>query len=75
MEEAREYKTHIRFNNISNVHRFLGRISNDLYNENISVERARALGYLCSIMIKSIEIKDIDTRLNNIEEAFRQEAI
>lgn len=69
MGKIKEFKTAIRFNDITNVHRFLGRIANELYREEMSVERARALGYISSIMIKSIEIKDIEKRLNQLEES------
>jgi hypothetical protein len=68
-------KTAIRFNDITNVHRFLGRVANELYNENLSVDRAKALGYLCSIMIKSIEIKDVEKRLIDIEKLIEDREI
>lgn len=72
MGEIREYKTKIRFNDITNVHRFLGRVANDLYFEEITPDKARALGYLCNVMIKSIEIKDIEKRLNELEGSLKE---
>lgn len=62
------YKTDVRFENPSDVRRFLGRIVNLRANNLIDSDSARDLGYLCNILLKSIEQSTIEERLLELEE-------
>lgn len=61
------YKTDVRFENPSDVRRFLGRIVNLRANDLIDSDTARDLGYLCNILLKSIEQSTIENRLEELE--------
>lgn len=63
------YKNNVRLNDIGGVNRLLGRVANALVQGEIDIERARAIGYLCNILIKSLQVGDLEQRLEALEQA------
>lgn len=57
-----------RFNDLNDCRRFLAKVTNDLHDDKITTNRARALGYLTSIMQRIIEGGDLERRLEELEE-------
>lgn len=70
-EKKREplYQRNVRINSPQGINRLLQRVINGLIQDEITEERARAIGYLCNIMIKGLEVGELDARLTEIEEA------
>ncbi len=62
------YKNKVRLDNPRAVHRLLARTANMLIADEISETKARALGYLASIMQRGFEVVDIEQRLAALEE-------
>jgi len=58
----------IRLQNPQQCRRLLNRTINDLLNEDIDTDRARCIGYLTSILLKSIEVEDLENRIQALEE-------
>jgi len=56
-----------RFNSLNDCKRFLARVANDLNDNEITPEKARALGYLVAIMQKILEGGEIEQRLAKLE--------
>jgi hypothetical protein len=67
-EETKVYRNKIRLENPRNVQRLLARTINLLNDGEISEGRAKAIGYLAGILIKSFETIDLETRLKELEE-------
>ncbi|KAB3533848.1 hypothetical protein F8154_10290 [Alkaliphilus pronyensis] len=61
-------KQNIRLNNPRQVTRLLNRAINDLINEDIEIGRAKAIGYLSSIILKAMEVEDLEKRILELEE-------
>ena len=61
------YKTDVRFENPSDVRRFLSRIVNLRANDLMDSETSRDLGYLCNILLKSIDQSTIEERILELE--------
>jgi hypothetical protein len=66
-EETKVYRNKIRLENPRNVQRLLARTINLLNDGEISEGRAKAIGYLTGILIKSFETIDFETRLKELE--------
>ncbi len=63
------YKNDIRLNDTRSVQRLLQRVLNDLLRDDgIETQRARAIIYGCSILIKSCENIEIVDRLERLED-------
>ncbi len=62
------YKNNVRINNPDGVRRLLQRVINSLLNDEISENKARAIGYLCNIMLKAFEVGELEERLTELEE-------
>ena len=60
-------KTQIRLKNLLDVRRFLARVLNDLDANRIQESKAKALGYLCSIMKDIIRDSDLEQRIAKLE--------
>lgn len=60
-------KTQIRLKNLLDVRRFLARVLNDLDANRIQESKAKALGYLCSIMKDIIRDSDLEQRITKLE--------
>lgn len=57
-----------RLNKAHNLKRFLGGAINQFVNGEIDAEKLRAITYACSVQLKIIEISDIESRLEKLEE-------
>ena len=56
-----------RFNTLTDCKRFLAKVANSLNDDQITPDKARALGYLVSIMQKILEGSDFEARLEALE--------
>ena len=56
-----------RFNTLTDCKRFLAKVANDLNDNEITPDKARALGYLVSIMQKILESGDLEARIAKLE--------
>ncbi len=65
-------KTQIRLKNLLDVRRFLARVLNDLDANRIQESKAKALGYLCSIMKDIIRDSDLEQRIVKLEKELEQ---
>lgn len=52
---------------MAGVNRLLGRVANALVQDEITEERARAIGYILNILIKGLEKSDLEIRLEELE--------
>lgn len=57
----------VRLNTVTKVNRFLASIINQLNDNKISAEKARALGYLCTELIRGIEKAELEKRIEELE--------
>lgn len=62
-------KRSIRLKNASDIMRLMGRTINEVMRGEIETDTARTVGYLSSVMIKALEISDIQKRLDALEKA------
>lgn len=60
-------KTQIRLKTLLDIRRFLARVLNDLDANRIQESKAKALGYLCSIMKDIIRDSDLEQRITKLE--------
>ena len=60
-------KRNININDAGDVKRLLNSIINDLRNGEIDSKSANAIGYLANIMLKAVEISDMEGRLKTLE--------
>ena len=58
-----------RLKTLSDVRRFLARVTNDLNGEKIDENRARCFGYLASVMKDLIRESDIEEMVKKLETA------
>ena len=68
-----EYKQGIRLNNPQAVKRLLNRTINGLLADELGTDKSRCIGYLCSILLKAIEVEDISKRLDQLEDKIQAE--
>lgn len=66
------YKTDVRFESAGDVRRFMSRIINLRANDLMDSYTSRDLGYLCNILLKSIELSSLEDRLTYIEEQLKE---
>lgn len=57
----------VNFNTVTKVNREKSRVLNDLKNGLITENKARALGYVASILIMGIEKADLEKRIAELE--------
>lgn len=60
-------KQNIRLNNPQMVKRLVNRTINQLLNDEIETDKARVVGYLCSILLKANESEGMEVRLVSLE--------
>ena len=65
---TRLYKNNVRINDADGVRRLLQRTINALLDDEISESKARAIGYLCNITLKSLEVGELEERITELEE-------
>lgn len=69
------YKNDVRFESANDVRRFMSRVINLRANDNMDSYTSRDLGYLCNIVLKSIELSTLEDRMIYIEEQMRKGVI
>jgi len=62
----------IRMDNPRAVQRLLNRTINQLLADEIDCEKARVLGYLCSVLLKANEVEELDDRMSAIEQRLEE---
>jgi hypothetical protein len=68
-----ERKTQLRLKTLLDVRRFLARVLNDLDANRIQESKAKALGYLCSIMKDIIRDSDLEQRIEKLEQGVKND--
>ncbi len=63
----------IRLKKIEDVRRFTARITNQLFRDEITTEKARGLGYLSNILTGIIKDSDIEDRITKLEKEMNDE--
>lgn len=61
------YKNNVRINSPQGVNRLLQRVVNALLNDEIGEGKARTIGYLCNIVLKGLEVGELEDRLQELE--------
>ena len=67
-----EYKQGIKLNNPASCRRLLNRCVNQLLNNEIKTDQARCIGYLTSLILKSIETEELEKRIEDLEKVVKQ---
>ena len=67
-EKTRIYKYDVRVNSAAGVNRLLQRVINSLLKNEIKQGTAKTIGYLCNIILKSLEIGELEDRLAALED-------
>lgn len=70
---TRLYKNNVRVNSADGVNRLLQRVINALLNDEITENKARTIGYLCNIILKGLEVGELEERITELEEIFEKE--
>jgi hypothetical protein len=65
-------KKGFRLKNLNDVTRFLKRVINGLYRDEIDSDKAGKLGYLGNILIKAMEQSDLEKRIKVLEDNMNQ---
>ena len=67
IEKKPIYKNNVRLNNPQGVNRLLQRVINALIQGEIEESKAKTVGYLCNIVLKSLEAGELQERIENLE--------
>lgn len=67
------YKNNVRLNNVQGVNRLLQRTINSLIRDEITENKARAIGYLSNILLKGLEIGELSERVEYLEDLVERE--
>lgn len=67
------YKNDVRLNSPQGVNRLLSRVANALIQDEIPESRARAITYVCTVILRSQELGELEERLIELEEAIKDE--
>ena len=60
----------VRLQTLTDVRRFMAKITNQLYRGELETDRARTLGYLCNNITTVIRDNDLEQRLKTLEQQF-----
>lgn len=71
MSKKSEYQRGIRLNKPGDVRRLISRIINELREDTITENKARAMGYLCNCLLKAMETTELAERLEKLEAAMK----
>lgn len=63
------WKRPIRLRTASDARKFIAKLMNGVYREQLDPNRAGRLGYLAGVFLKSIEVADLEKRLAELEKA------
>jgi len=58
---------------LSDLRRFVGKIANELYRDEIDVNKAKALGYLTNVLKDIITDEDLEQRLEAMERVLKMQ--
>lgn len=67
IEKKPIYKNNVRLNNPQGVNRLLQRVINALIQGEIEESKAKTVGYLCNIVLKSLEAGELQERIESLE--------
>lgn len=67
IEKKPIYKNNVRINSPQGVNRLLQRVINALIQGEMEEDKARTIGYLCNIVLKSLEAGELQERIEEIE--------
>ena len=67
IEKKPIYKNNVRLNNPQGVNRLLQRVINALIQGEIEESKAKTVGYLCNIVLKSLEAGELQERIEGLE--------
>ena len=70
---TRLYKNNVRLNDADGVRRLLQRVINALLDDEISENKARTIGYLSNIVLKSLEVGELEERVTELEQIFKED--
>ena len=62
-------KRGVRLRRPEDVRRFLSRVINQTVNGEIETDICRATTYACNVLLKSMEVSDLEQRLSKLEES------
>lgn len=68
-------KKGFRLRTTMDISRFLAKVINQLYRNEMEADRAGKLGYLGNILIKSMEQSDLEKRIAALEERIDQRGL
>ncbi len=57
----------IRLKSLSDIRRFVAKVTNQLHKDEITTEKARALAYLCGILCNIVKDTDLENRIKALE--------
>ena len=70
---ARKHRS-VQLQSISDVNRFLAKVINLLYRDEIDKDKAGRLGYLSNLLINGFRDQDLENRVKRLEERFKNES-
>ncbi|MGD9276495.1 MAG: hypothetical protein PVJ67_04960 [Candidatus Pacearchaeota archaeon] len=62
-----------RLDTAKSVRQYLANVVHAVHDDKMDSEKARCIGYLCNIMIKSFEVTDFEDRLTVLEGLLKNE--
>jgi len=74
MEEGQVYSQFKRLRNISDSREFMQKLINSLDKNEISVEKARALGYLIKIFNDTAQLENLEARIETLESILKRKS-
>ena len=66
--ESKSRKRNIYVQSVGDVKRLMNNVINELRNGEIDSKSANAIGYLANIILKTIEVEDVERRILELDE-------
>ena len=63
----------VRLKDASDVRRALARLYNGVMRDELGEGKARTLAYVCTVMLKAIEVSELSARLDYLEQRVREQ--
>ncbi len=57
-----------RLKTAGDIRRYLANVINDVHDGKMDLNKSGKIGFLCNVLLKSLEICDVDERIRRIEE-------
>ncbi|MNT82714.1 hypothetical protein D3C72_2224800 [compost metagenome] len=70
--ESKAKKRNVNIHKVGDVKRLLNSIINDLRNKEIDSKSANAIGYLANIMLKTIELEELEEKIVSLEKGLEK---